>query len=238
MRKLFGLWTFGESIFSLLLAIVLTIGCSIVAGDYSLGFSTLEFIGTVLNFACVYLAVRENAWSWIYGIAGCIILGLVFAFAGLTSSMILNLPLQFYGLHQWLYGGENKTELKIRSIKVWQMILFTVMGAAAWAVWVFVLKITTYSAFAVILIDAGILWVSVVAQWYLAKKYYQAWTLWLLVNVLSVFLYWYTGLKLVSLQYMVFFIHAGYGLYSWKKIYHNGYFDSKEIPVNAAPGHR
>ncbi len=54
------------------------------------------------------------------------------------------------------------------------------------------------------------------AMWYMANKKIENWTLWILGDLITVPLYAYRGLGILSLQYLIFTILAIQGYLAWK----------------------
>ena len=63
------------------------------------------------------------------------------------------------------------------------------------------------------------------AMWYMANKKIENWVLWIIADVITVPLYAYRGLGMLSLQYLIFTILAIQGYLQWKKHLNN----SKQI---------
>ena len=61
---------------------------------------------------------------------------------------------------------------------------------------------------------------SLVAQWFLARKVLESWILWILVDVLSIGIYGVKGLYLTMGLYVIFLGLATGGLLAWKKELH------------------
>jgi nicotinamide mononucleotide transporter len=55
------------------------------------------------------------------------------------------------------------------------------------------------------------------AMWYMANKKLENWTLWIIGDLITIPLYAYRGLGMLSLQYLIFTILAIYGYLEWKK---------------------
>lgn len=65
--------------------------------------------------------------------------------------------------------------------------------------------------------DSIITSLSIVATWMLARKIYEHWFLWIVVNILSIGLFLTRGLFPTMILYMVYFIMSFAGLVEWKK---------------------
>jgi nicotinamide riboside transporter PnuC len=125
-----------------ILATIVSVILTIISYQVSSYFNTItvvpiEVLGVFLNFLCVYLTVKENNWAWIFGILGTIVLGIFFYDLGLYSSMILSLgfflPIQFYGLWNWIHGNNGgilKIEKYIDSINKNRLIWIGTISTA------------------------------------------------------------------------------------------------------------
>jgi nicotinamide mononucleotide transporter len=59
------------------------------------------------------------------------------------------------------------------------------------------------------------------AMWYMANKKLENWTLWIIGDIITIPLYAYRGLGMLSLQYLIFTILAIQGYLAWKKSLNN-----------------
>jgi len=55
------------------------------------------------------------------------------------------------------------------------------------------------------------------AMWFMANKKIENWTLWIFADIITVPLYAYRGLGMLSLQYLIFTILAIQGYFKWRK---------------------
>ena len=55
-------------------------------------------------------------------------------------------------------------------------------------------------------------------MWYMALKKIENWTLWIIGDCIAVPLFWYRGLGMLSLQYLIFTVLAILAYLEWKKI--------------------
>ena len=56
-----------------------------------------------------------------------------------------------------------------------------------------------------------------VGMWLMAKKKIENWIVWIVADVISIPLYFYKGLQLTSIQFLIFLIMAVLGYISWKR---------------------
>ena len=59
------------------------------------------------------------------------------------------------------------------------------------------------------------------AMWYMATKKLENWTLWIIGDLITIPLYAYRGLGILSLQYVIFTVLAIQGYREWKKSLNN-----------------
>lgn len=183
--------------------------------------SITEVFAVIFGIISVYLTVKENIWCWPTGIIMVILYVFVFYDAKLYSDVILQIIyvfMQAYGWYHWVYGGKNKKDqLAVTRIKSLYMVLYTVVifaGAAAWGYFM-----STYTDAAFPYVDSLLVVASLVAQWFLAKKYLESWVIWIAVDMVAVTIYALKGLYLTSGLYVVFLGLAIMGLLQWYKSY-------------------
>jgi len=70
--------------------------------------------------------------------------------------------------------------------------------------------------------DSFVMVLSVIATVLLAKKRIETWYLWIVVDLVCVFLFFKKGVIFLSLEYLIFLGLATYGLLNWKKQLSNG----------------
>jgi nicotinamide mononucleotide transporter len=116
-------------------------------------------------------------------------------------------------------GEKEKTELQVTRLKhktgVVLALVFTVLYIAMW----FVLTRLTDSPVPVR--DAFVTSLSIVATWMLARKIYEHWYLWIVVNFVSAVLFLTRGLYPTVILYIVYGMMSFAGLVEWKKTLHH-----------------
>ncbi|MFJ4208519.1 nicotinamide riboside transporter PnuC [Paenarthrobacter sp. NPDC089675] len=184
--------------------------------------SWIEVIGFVTGAACVYGVARQKLWSWPVGIVNNLAFMVLFLGAGLYGDTVLQVifgVVGAYGWFNWVRGNRNtaaKDDLPIRDASGREIIWAVGITAAATALVGLMLALETNST--VPWPDAFILAASLVATWGQAKKILQQWYVWIIVDVVSVPLYFVKGLTLTGILYIGFLALCVYGLIDWKRV--------------------
>jgi nicotinamide mononucleotide transporter len=109
-------------------------------------------------------------------------------------------------------AGQGLTVTRIK-LKL-AVVLFSVL-IVLYAVMFFILSRLTDSP--VPEWDAFLTSLSIIATWMLARKIYEHWYLWIMVNTLSVGLYFWRGLYPTVVLYAIYGVMSFIGLKAWKK---------------------
>lgn len=191
--------------------------------------SPIEIAATIFGLVSVYLTVKENIWCWPTGIIMVILYVFVFYDAKLYSDVMLQVIyvfMQAYGWYFWVYGGKKEEKVHVIILKLYERIswfIVAILGAAAWG---YVMH--RYTDASLPYTDSLIVVMSLIAQWFLAKKVLESWVLWIAVDVLALYVYSVKGLYLTTGLYAVFLLLAIKGLIEWRKSF------KAQAPV---PGH-
>lgn len=189
--------------------------------------SIYEIIGTVFGLLCVILTVRQSIWSWPTGIISVLAFMLLFFQIKLYADMGLQafyIITGFYGWYLWLYGGKNQTKLQISTLSNRARILFFLVLIPTIYLMGYFLK--TYTDASLPFWDSIASTLSIFAQILLMKKWLENWVLWVLVDILSIGIYFYKGVYLTAGLYVVFLFLAITGFVTWYKIWKKQQQDS------------
>lgn len=77
--------------------------------------------------------------------------------------------------------------------------------------------------------DASIAMLSIAAQILMARRYLENWWWWIVVNSLSIPLYFIKGLSLTAALYGLFLVLALWGLIEWRRA--EGRSDDQHLPA-------
>jgi nicotinamide mononucleotide transporter len=186
----------------------------------------IELFGAVTGILYVILEVKQNRWLWFVGILTSAVYIWVFLKGKLYADMSLQgyyLVISFVGWYWWTKGeGESgrvgereKGELEVTRIKRRTALMLILVFVVLYAAMYLILSRLTDSP--VPQWDSFITSLSVVATWMLARKIYEHWYLWIIVNTVSAILFISRGLYPTVILYAVYCLMSFVGLIAWKK---------------------
>ena len=128
-----------------------------------------------------------------------------------------------YGWYVWTHDG-NRENLQIRKLTNkgrLYILLSTIIGTFLIGYLVQHIHLILPNLFpkpaSYPYIDTFIAIISIYANLQLAEGIWENWILWVIVNIISVGMYFQKGVIFISLEYLVFLGIAIYGLYTWTK---------------------
>lgn len=177
----------------------------------------LEGTAVAFGLVSVYLSTRENIWSWPTAIVNVSLYSVLFFREKLYADMglqVIYLLLSFYGWYEWLYGGENRSELHVSRIAPRLAAILLAVGAAAALALGTLLDRNTDASLPYL--DATLSVFSLVAQWMMTRKLLENWVLWMVLNVVYVWMFVFLkDLNFTAFQYAVFLVLAVLGFRDW-----------------------
>jgi nicotinamide mononucleotide transporter len=180
----------------------------------------LEGLVFVFGIASVWYAKKENIWVYPTGLVATIITVYLLYKAQYFGDMMMNFyysVMSIYGWWNWSRKKNNKVVVPIsRTTSKEKLIgfgLFLLTMIITYLVYMgfdYEIKTANY----IDIFTSGIFFT---AMWYMATKKLENWTLWIFADIITVPLYAYRGLGMLSLQYLIFTILAIQGYLAWKK---------------------
>ena len=176
-----------------------------------------ELTAVMLALGYLILAIRQNIWCWFCAAISTAMYVYLFARANLYMESLLNVfyfGMAIYGWTVWR-SGETDGELPV---SVWplQVHVYAVSGiiflAAASG---FLLAIFTDAAYPYI--DSATTFAAVWATFLVARKMLENWWYWLVIDVVSVFIYWTRGLEATAVLFVVYVVLIPIGLFAWTR---------------------
>ena len=195
--------------------------------------SYIEFFGTLLNIWCVYLTAKNKVISWPIGIVGSVLFLVLFYQIRLysdTVEQIYYVITGFWGWWMWTHpkkaeDSDDKNELKITHDTAHGnaiSVAVTIVGSIALGYFMSKVHLILPAFFQAPADypywDAFTTVMSFVATVLLIRKKIEAWYLWIIVDVIGIWLYYVKGVHFIALEYVIFLILATGGLFKWLKI--------------------
>ena len=177
-----------------------------------------EILAVIFGIISVYLSTREHIWSWPTALVNVALYFIVFLEAKLYADMglqVIYFALSLYGWYEWLYGGENRTELHVTRVTRSLGLKLLLIGLASAAVLGTILARFTDASLPYL--DSATTSTSLVAQWMMTRKILENWIVWAVVDVVYVGMFIFKKLYLTAGLYAVFLVLAIMGYVQWKR---------------------
>ena len=213
----------------------------------------IEIFGAVTGIIFVFLEIRQNIWLWPVGLVTSAVYIWVFFASKFYADMSLQgyyLVISCLGWYWWTRGKKRRLrskatkfreaeggdveklrieetetkELQVTRLKLSTGIMLALVFFLLYIIMWFVLTRLTDSPVPVR--DSFITSLSIIATWMLARKIYEHWFLWIVVNFVSAVFFLTRGLYPTVILYTVYGIMSFVGLAAWKKtIKADGHFN-------------
>jgi nicotinamide mononucleotide transporter len=179
--------------------------------------SWVEIIAAALAVAYLLLAIRQRIECWAAAfVSSCLYVWVLFT-ARLYMESLLNAfyaAMAVYGFWQWRRGSEG-TAL---AVSRWPLLR---QAAGAWGVlalsvlsWYFLRRFTPA---AWPFVDSMVTWSSVFATFLVARKVYENWHWWLVIDSVSLCLYFTRHLYLTTLLFALYLMLIVIGMRQWRR---------------------
>jgi nicotinamide mononucleotide transporter len=176
-----------------------------------------EAVGFVTGGLTVWLLVSQNIWNWPIGIANNLVYGLIFFQARLYADMTIQIVfalISVYGWISWLRGNTTRGGFPVtRTPLGLALACLAIDVAGTWAWSLFLTRINDSAP----LLDALTAVMSLIAQYLMTRKYLENWTIWIVVDIISVGLYASRHLYLTAVLYAIYIAMCTVGAIEWRR---------------------
>ena len=180
----------------------------------------LELIAFVFGIVSVIYAKKENILVYPTGIICTVITMYILLEAEYFGDMMMNLyysSMSVYGWWNWsrIKNDSSKIEITYTNYRdrITAIVLFFVTMIITYIVYLVNISTIEWVNYIDIL-TSGIFFV---AMWFMANKKIESWIFWIIGDVITIPLYSYRGLGMLSMQYLIFTILAIQAYNQWKK---------------------
>lgn len=182
--------------------------------------TTLQVFGVLLALITIWLDTRESVLARPLGIIGTSLALFAYYPAGLYAKCLLNVCyifLNVYGWYQWLYGGKDKTSLKISKTAPSVLVISAALGLLAGLG--LGKGLASYSDAALPYWDSVHTIFCLLAHWMLMRKKLESWILWIILDILYAFVCYQRSLYLFSGLKVLYIFLAARGYHAWHQSY-------------------
>jgi nicotinamide mononucleotide transporter len=183
-------------------------------------YSGLEI--TAVLFAVLYLvlAIRQNIWCWLCAMVSTAIYVWLFIGARLYMESVLNVFYFIMAVYGWFVWRSGDSDEKSLSVSVWSAVThFTAILMIVILTVICGYTLTNYTDAAYPYIDSATTFAAIWATFLVARKVLENWWYWLVIDTVSVLIYWSRGLELTALLFVVYVVMIPFGLVSWTRSY-------------------
>ena len=211
--------------------------------DEAYALSWIEAVGAVAGLLCIWLASLEKTINYLFGLINVTLFAVIFFQIQLYANLLLQIfffAANVYGWYAWSRCNSNaEAELKIRWMSPLKTgVLAVVCLGATLLLARFIDPVFTRLAqsmvsmlnmagaelaMPVLLPDAFPFWdaamtvLSVAAMILMTRKLVENWLLWVVINIISVVIYYQQGVYALSLEYLILLGVALNGSRMWIK---------------------
>lgn len=175
--------------------------------------SVIETAAVSLSIIYVILAAKQNIWCWAFAAMSVIF----YIYICYTAKLFVETILQFfylvmagYGYYKW---NRSKEQLESTAWSARRHLLYIILGAIASFLVGF--YFTIYTNAEIPIIDSFTTIFSIIATYLMTQKVLENWLYWIVVDTVSIYLYFSRELHLTSLLFILYTLIAIFGYVYW-----------------------
>ena len=199
--------------------------------SYSPSFIYLELFAVIMNITSVVYAKQNNILVYPTGLIGTGIFVYILLNFSLLGDTIINAYFFSMSIYGWYFWSRKKDEVFINQVSTINRNEIKYLFILAFSSLIFIYFVYDYfdkwnnwTAY----LDNITTAIFFVAMWLMARRKIESWIFWIIGDLITVPLYFYKGLTISSIQYIIFLILAVLGYISWKKILDKNHQKLKE----------
>ena len=182
--------------------------------------TTLEAIALVFGIISVIYAKKANILVYPTGIICTVITVFLLFKAKYFGDMMMNIYysiMSIYGWWNWSRKDNDNYLVKISRVKIEDLNSIIIFFLVTVLITFLVYKTSSVDIGILNYVDIFTSGLFFVAMWLMANKKLESWIFWIIADIITVPLYAFRGLGMLSLQYIIFTVLAIQGYLEWKK---------------------
>ena len=180
--------------------------------NLNFNWSVIESLAVLFSLLYVILAAKENIWCW----GAALISVSLYIYICYTAKLYPETGLQIFYLIMAIIGyftWNKKSKEKIKEWSEFKHLIIIILGALFSFIMGF--YFFTYTESAMPIIDSITTTFSIIATYMVVKKVLGNWLYWIVIDLLSVYMYFHRDLHLTSLLFVAYATIAVFGYMSW-----------------------
>jgi len=180
----------------------------------------LEMIAVLFGIISVVYAKKENILVYPTGIICTVITVYILYKAEYFGDMMMNIyysSMSIFGWWNWTRYKDDNTRIIITYTNYRERLIASLFFLITIIITYSVYLINSSTIYLENYIDIFTSGIFFVAMWFMANKKIESWIFWIVGDLITIPLYAYRGLGMLSLQYLIFTILAIQGYNQWKK---------------------
>lgn len=180
--------------------------------------SVAELVAVLAAIFYLLLAIRQNIWCWVFAGLSTALYVVLFIDAKLYMESVLNVfyfAMAVYGFRFWLVHDRETSgppvtrwPLAVHAVAILAILVLScvtgfILARLTDAGFPYVDSLTTFAAF----------WTTFLV----ARKVLENWWYWLVIDGVSIWLYWERGLELTALLFAAYVVMIPFGLIAWTR---------------------
>tara|TARA_B100001142_G_scaffold90870_1_gene92695 strand:+ start:6578 stop:7171 length:594 start_codon:yes stop_codon:yes gene_type:complete len=181
--------------------------------NINFNWSIIETAAVIFSIIYVILIAKENMWCWAAGAISVTLYIYICYNANLlaeTGLQIFYLIMVIFGYYNW---KKNDSELIICSWNSYKHIFIIILGTLL--TFLMGYYFTNYTSASIPILDSFTTTFSIIATYMVIKKVLENWIYWIVIDIVSVYIYFSRELHLTSFLFIMYTIIAIIGYFRW-----------------------
>ena len=178
--------------------------------------SLIEIIAVFFSIIYVVLAAKESIWCW----AAALISVSIYIYICFQAQLYAETGLQFFYFIMAIYGyfswKKNNSLLRINELAISNHILIMILGSLLTFLLGFYLSVYTDSQLPIV--DSFTTVFSIIATYMVVKKILSNWLYFIIIDAVSIYLYFSRDLHMTALLFSIYTIIAIIGYWKWSQL--------------------
>lgn len=184
----------------------------------------IEIVGAITGLIYLYYEYKADIKIWPTGILMSSFYTIVFIQAKFYAFACINVYYIIAAIYGWIkwhksHKDENSNDNSTAGISHTPLKYYIGIASACFVLFLLIsYLLSEYTDSPVVLGDSFVTTLSIVAMWMLAQRFVEQWILVVILNAVSVVLYFMQDLYPTSVMYLIYTVVSVFGYFNWKRM--------------------